>query len=531
MNVLLLNGSPKGSRSNTYRLATAFVEGMKKDTQVTVLEAAVNQLEIKPCLGCFACWSKTPGKCCIRDDMAGMIENMLWADVIIWSFPLYYFSVPGPLKNLMDRQLPMAMPFMAQDSEFGGHPSRYDMSGKRHVVISTCGFYTAQGNYDGVNAIFDHLCGKGNYTSIYCGQGELFRVPELHERTDEYLSWVTDAGREFAGGTISRETREKLTQLLFPRNVFEAMADASWGVEKTGEKSDETLTFTRQMAALYNKAAYPGKDLILEMYYTDEDKRYQILLGKDGSRVLTEDFQKATTIIETSYTLWKAIAAGEVSGEDALMQQKYRVKGDFNLMIHWGKYFGSQEAPKAQPNAQKPTNMTLLLLPWIAFWISTASVDTVSGAMISIVVSVLAPLVFFKNRMLIFDHISAACVTLLSVLLLANVPVQTVLPLSYLGFGVLWTVNGFTKLPLTAHYSVNDYGGEEMLNNPLFIKTNRILTLCWGILYLLMTVWTALLLRTGAEWIATVNSLLPMLMSFFTVWFQKWYPAHVARGN
>ena len=39
------------------------------------------------------------------------------------------------------------------------------------------------------------------------------------------------------------------------------------------------------------------------------------------------------------------------------------------------------------------------------------------------------------------------------------------------------------------------------------------------------------LLRSGAVWIATLNSLLPMAMSFFTLWFQKWYPAYVARGK
>lgn len=58
---------------------------------------------IKPCLGCFACWNKTPGKCVITDDMAEILAKMIAADVIIWSFPLYYYSVPGGLKNLIDR--------------------------------------------------------------------------------------------------------------------------------------------------------------------------------------------------------------------------------------------------------------------------------------------------------------------------------------------------------------------------------------------------------------------------------------------
>jgi len=146
VNILVLNGSPKEEKSNTYQLTKSFLEGMAEGGEtLETREMAVNRLNIRPCLGCFSCWSKTPGKCCMIDDMAGVIENMLWADVTVWSFPLYYFSVPGPLKNLMDRQLPMVLPFMAKDggeTGSGSHPTRYDMSRKKTILISTCGFYT-----------------------------------------------------------------------------------------------------------------------------------------------------------------------------------------------------------------------------------------------------------------------------------------------------------------------------------------------------------------------------------------------------
>lgn len=528
MKVLVINGSPKGKRSNTYRLTTAFLAGMGG---AEVREYAVSGLDIKPCLGCFACWNKTPGRCVIPDEMTSVIESMLWADVIVWSFPLYYFSVPGGLKNLMDRQLPMVLPFMSRNTESGGHPTRYDLSGKRHIVISTCGFYTAEGNYDGVTAIFDHLCGKGNYTSIFCGQGELFRVKELRQRTDEYLTHATRAGREFVSGGISRETRERLEELLYPREVFEAMADASWGVEKTDGQVDEALMFTRQMAALYNKASFSGKEKVLEMYYTDEDKRYQIVLGAEGSRVLTEDFQEYTTRIETPYTLWKAIAAGEISGEEALAQQKYRVKGDFALMLHWDRYFGAEEEKKpSTPSYTGQTNMNILLTPWIVFWIG-AAIYGFYGALTSIAACVLVPLVFFRNRKTIYDVLSGVLVTFCAMALLVGVGARIVLPLSYLCFGVMWTVSCFQKIPLTAHYSMNDYNGEEALKNPLFMKTNRILTGCWGVLYLLTPVWTYFIMGTGlSAWTGAINSVLPMLMGLFTGWFQKWYPAKVARG-
>nr|WP_231505087.1 flavodoxin family protein [Collinsella aerofaciens] len=261
MNILAINGSPKGRRSNTWRLASAFLGGIAAQEesaheQTPAIETLnVSDLDIKPCLGCFSCWSKTPGTCRIHDDMRAVIEKILRADIIIWSFPLYYFGLPGPLKNLIDRQLPMSLPFMSAGTESGGHPSRHDMSGKRTAVISTCGFYTAKGNYNGVTDLFDRLCGKDGYTGIFSGQGELFRVKELSGRTDEYLSWVKKAGEEFASGGIAEETRAKLEQSLYPRDVFEAMADASWGVGESGEREDPGLAFTRQMAALYRRQA------------------------------------------------------------------------------------------------------------------------------------------------------------------------------------------------------------------------------------------------------------------------------------
>ena len=109
-NILLINGSPKGKRSNTYKLATAFIDGIKEEKkELEVEEIFVNNLEINSCLGCFSCWNKTPGECVIKDDMTEVIKNLLWADITIWSFPLYYFTVPGKLKTLIDRQLPMVL--------------------------------------------------------------------------------------------------------------------------------------------------------------------------------------------------------------------------------------------------------------------------------------------------------------------------------------------------------------------------------------------------------------------------------------
>jgi len=555
MKVFVINGSPKGKGSNSYKLTEAFLEGMKSGAvsgegkeQILVEEIQVNRLDLKPCLGCFSCWNKTPGQCCIQDDMKQVIEKLLWADVTIWSFPLYYFTVPGGLKNLIDRQLPMVLPFMVEREDEvgnGSHPSRYDMSGKKTVLISTCGFYTAEGNYDGVCSLFDHMCGKDQYTTIFCGQGELFRVPELSQRTNEYLGYVKEAGKEFVEGTISQATKEELNKLLYPREVFESMADASWGIDQeTGKKASEVQIFTKQMATLYRKESYPGKDQILEMYYTDADECYQILLGKDGSRVLTDVSETYTTRIETPYSVWKSIASGEIRGDEALMKQLYKVKGDFNLMLNWDKYFGginessAGEGKEQDKNhglagihmPQKPTNMNIMLIPWIVFWVAVA-IDGYVGSLMSIAASVLVPVFFYQNKKTFYDIISGALTAGFSIAVLAGALERIIIPLSYLSFGIMWTVTCFGKIPLTAHYSMNSYDGESALKNPLFIKTNWILTLMWGILYLLTPIWTYFIMATKVgSLVGAINSILPIFMGIFTAWFQKWYPAKVARG-
>lgn len=64
------------------------------------------------------------------------------------------------------------------------------------------------------------------------------------------------------------------------------------------------------------------------------------------------------------------------------------------------------------------------------------------------------------------------------------------------------------------------------------MKTNYILAAAWGTLYVLTAIWTFLFKKAGFENVLIlVNNLIPILMGFFTAWFEKWYPARMARGK
>ena len=104
MRVLVIHASPKGESGHTAVLTRAFLSGFPQGTEIETLE--LRRLNIRPCLGCLGCWTKTPGKCVQKDDMEKIYAAIERADVIVESFPLYFYGLPGTLKTMTDRCLP-----------------------------------------------------------------------------------------------------------------------------------------------------------------------------------------------------------------------------------------------------------------------------------------------------------------------------------------------------------------------------------------------------------------------------------------
>ena len=103
--------------------------------------------------------------------------------------------------------------------------------------------------------------------------------------------------------------------------------------------------------------------------------------------------------------------------------------GDFSVMLRWDDIFGLGAAP-AQPSAEprKKTNMTLMLLPWMAIWIAL-SIHAQIGACVGLAVCALLPFAFLKYRLTIFEPCSILAVGTICVLaLLDALPLTLLLP-------------------------------------------------------------------------------------------------------
>jgi len=135
---LVLIGNPRKKNGLTGFYLEAFLDGMKK-AGVQTEEIYLYDKKINHCLGCFACWTKTPGVCIQKDDQAELLEKLETADMIVYALPLYYNSLPGLVKDHFDRQLPMHYPYVEKAGGLVRHPRRMSIQ-QSMVLFSICGF-------------------------------------------------------------------------------------------------------------------------------------------------------------------------------------------------------------------------------------------------------------------------------------------------------------------------------------------------------------------------------------------------------
>ncbi|MGN1318452.1 MAG: flavodoxin family protein [Lachnospirales bacterium] len=112
--VLVICGSPrKGGNSDT--LCNQFI---KVCTEVGNIAEKIYlcDKQINFCTACYAC--KKTGKCVQKDDMTEILDKMGEADVIVLATPVYFYSVDGQIKTMIDRTLPCYYPETLNNKDF-----------------------------------------------------------------------------------------------------------------------------------------------------------------------------------------------------------------------------------------------------------------------------------------------------------------------------------------------------------------------------------------------------------------------------
>lgn len=104
MKVLVLMGS-RNREGQTARLANAYIDGLK-DGDAAVEQVYLPELKLNRCNQCGKDgWGTclTEGKCCQKDDFAGLVDKLRNADAVVFATPVYWSDLSESLKAFLDR--------------------------------------------------------------------------------------------------------------------------------------------------------------------------------------------------------------------------------------------------------------------------------------------------------------------------------------------------------------------------------------------------------------------------------------------
>jgi len=82
--------------------------------------------KIAYCLGCFECWTKTPGRCRIDDAGRAVAASFIGSDLTIFLTPITFGGYSSALKKAVDRAICLVSPFFTHIDGEVHHHARYD---------------------------------------------------------------------------------------------------------------------------------------------------------------------------------------------------------------------------------------------------------------------------------------------------------------------------------------------------------------------------------------------------------------------
>ena len=224
MKILVLNGSPKREKSDVMHLTRAFLDGMREAGSHEIKTIHVIEKHIEYCAGCFTCMHNG-GTCIHDDDMRGILEEILNSELLLFSFPLYCYGMPAPLKALIDRILPLSSMAMRKVGDRYEHVGQADFSHLRYLMICGCGFPNSRHNFEPAAAQF-RLLFPCDHTILTVPESPMFSAPEAAPVTEPRLALVREAGRQYAGhGEIDAALLQEICSPMIPEETYAAIVN------------------------------------------------------------------------------------------------------------------------------------------------------------------------------------------------------------------------------------------------------------------------------------------------------------------
>ncbi len=102
------------------------------DTAVKFID--LSKLKISNCVGCFGCWTRTPGKCVFRDDATKVYPYIAASDRVVYVSRVCYGGYDSIMKTMLERAIPVQQAFIRIHNGETHHVQRAVKAKKATIV-------------------------------------------------------------------------------------------------------------------------------------------------------------------------------------------------------------------------------------------------------------------------------------------------------------------------------------------------------------------------------------------------------------
>lgn len=144
----------------------------------------LSRLTIANCVGCFGCWTKTPGKCVIRDDAVKVYPLIAASRRVLYVSRVKYGCYDSTMKTMLERAIPVQQAFIRLHQGETHHVQRAVVP--KQAVLLGYGDLSEE-----EQAIFRQLAARNARNMSFAQHRVLFAAEADVEETvrNEVLAW------------------------------------------------------------------------------------------------------------------------------------------------------------------------------------------------------------------------------------------------------------------------------------------------------------------------------------------------------
>ncbi|WP_314959025.1 NAD(P)H-dependent oxidoreductase [Bradyrhizobium cosmicum] len=154
------------AQGHEVRVSDLYAEGWKSDVDRADFPSLPTEARLAPAAASKQAFEADT----LTADVKAEIEKLLWADVLILQFPLWWFSMPAILKGWVDRVFAYGFAYGVgehSDKRWGDRYGEGTLAGKRAMLIVTAGGWQEHYSARGINGPIDDLLFPINHGILY----------------------------------------------------------------------------------------------------------------------------------------------------------------------------------------------------------------------------------------------------------------------------------------------------------------------------------------------------------------------------